>query len=200
MTSASLSNLGALLGGIAALLTIMFAIGVKVAKCISDRSTRAIISATTASVQAFIAGQLMRSIEGRDTASYYTLDMRFPDGQFLHVPMIPGMPLMVLENISISVISHSAESTILSLVCVGYGHISEHCHAIATESIRIERGLMTDQQSGRQYRAGDEWRIEAGEFHAAYFHDCVAIITLRPSLPTAAQEPVNLTAMKSIFR
>jgi len=193
------AELGTLLGGIAAMLSVLFVIGVKAAKCISDRSTKDIITATTASVQRYIASQMMRHIDGRDPHSYYTLDMNFTDGKSMHIPMIPGVSLMVLENISLTVIDHNKDATILSLVCVGHGYIQDHCHKVASESLRVERGLITCQKTGKHYRSGDIFHSEPGEFHAAYFHDCVAIVTLKPSLPTAATSPVDLAVMSQVF-
>lgn len=196
----ALTDYGPLLGGIASLITVLWGIAMWTFNRMAKLRTKQFIDATTAAVQAIIAARMRSMIEDRDPKTYYTMDLSFPDGNKLAVPMIPGVPVRVLENVDVTVIHHGPQETILSLVCDGFGHIGEHCHEMTSERIEIKRGTMTDVKSGRVYRAGDVWEIPAGESHGAVFQDVIALLYHKPPLPTAAERPVNLDAMEKIYK
>lgn len=158
-----------------------------------------IISATTGAIQKFIAGQLEAMVSHRDPKTYYTLELLFPGGESLRVPMIPGCPVTVLENISVGITSHGKTETIGTLVCKGFGHIPTHAHAHHHESVTVISGQVTDLNTGRIFREGDTWEIPPGEFHSATFHDCVLILRYHPPLFTANDRPVDLAAMDKVF-
>jgi quercetin dioxygenase-like cupin family protein len=199
----SLSDIGTLLGGLAAILGLSWTVGCilakKIAKGICKASETRIIAATTEQMQKFIASQMTDLISNRDPKSYYTLDLNFPTGESLKVPMIPGLPVQVLENILVTVTSHTKRETVATLVCKGFGHIPLHAHLAHTETVLVISGTMTCMQSGRIYREGESWEITEGEFHGAHFADCVLVIRYHPPLLTAAERPVNLTAMGDVF-
>lgn len=194
-----IEELAKLLGALAAIITPLWGITLFIQSRIAKRQTGEIVTATTAAIQAFISRRLMQCIDGRDPASYYTLEMAFPGGESMRVPMIPGLPLQVLENIKVTVTSHSKTETIATLVCEGHGNVGLHAHPTHHESIRVETGAMTCMTTGKIYREGDVWDIPAGEFHGAFFSNCVLIIRYHPPLPTASAAPVNLDAMKTLF-
>lgn len=195
-----LKHIGAIMGYLAAIIVPTAALLGWVFKKITDLQTDKLIEANTNSVQRLISKQLTKAVDGLDLDEYYTLDLKFPDGNFLNVPMIPNVSLSFLENVSMTVISHSKHATRLSLVCNGFGNLPEHCHELTSEEIRIEEGYMTCIKTGHRYVAGDVWVVPPGEFHGAMMHDCVAIITHRPPLPKASQRPMNILAMDNIFK
>lgn len=195
-----LKHSGIILGYAAAITTPIVGVCSWIFKHITDKQTDKLIEANSNSVQKLISKQLIKAIDGLDPDDYYTLDLKFPDGNFLHVPMIPNVPLSFLENVSMTVISHTKYATRLSLVCNGFGNLPEHCHELTSEEIRIEEGYMTCLKSGRRYSQGEVWKLPPGEFHGAMMHDCVAIITHRPPLMKASQRPVNILAMENIFK
>ena len=195
-----LKHAGAIIGYIAAIVVPTATILGWVVKRITDTQTNKLIEANTNSVQKLIAKQLTKATQDLNPEDYYTLDLKFPDGNFLHVPMIPNVALCFLENVSMTVISHTKNSTKLSLVCNGFGNFPEHCHESTSEEVRIEEGYMTCLRTGKRYTSGDIWILEPGEFHGAMMHDCVAIITHRPPLMKASQRPVNVLAMNNIFK
>ena len=195
-----LKHIGAIMGYLAAIVVPTAGLLAWIFKKITDVQTNKLIEANTNSVQKLISKQLIKAIDGLDLDEYYTLDLKFPDGNFLHVPMIPNVSLSFLENVSMTVISHSKYATRLSLVCNGFGNLPEHCHELTSEEIRIEEGYMTCVKTGRRYGPGETWVLPPGEFHGAMMHDCVAIITHRPPLPKASQRPVNILAMDNIFK
>ena len=199
ISAISYSDIASLLGGAAALLTALWGIAIWVAAKICRKRTDEIISATTGAIQKFIVGQMQALIASRDPKSYYTLDLIFPGGDSLRVPMIPGVSVSALENISITVTSHSKRETIATLVCNGFGHIPPHAHAHHHETVSVVSGTMTCLDSGRIYREGDVWEIEPGNFHSATFADCVLILRYHPPLFTAAERPVDLSKMATIF-
>ena len=195
----TLADIGTLLGGIAALLTILVTITLLVAARFSRKRTDEIIAATTGAIQKFIASQMDGLISHRDPKSYYTLDLLFPGGESLRVPMIPGVSVMALENVGVTVTSHNIRETIATLVCKGFGHIPSHAHAHHHETVRVISGTMTCLETGTVYREGDVWEIAPGEFHSATFHDCVLVLRYHPPLFSAHDRPVDLSAMSKVF-
>ena len=199
MSAITYSDVAGLLGGSAALLASLWAIAIWVAAHICRKRTDEIISATTGAIQKFIGAQMDAIILNRDPRSFYTLDLMFPAGESLRIPMISGVPVQALENITITVSAHCKKETIATLVCKGFGHIPSHAHALHHESVRVISGTMTCLTTGKIYREGDSWEIEPGTFHAATFHDCVLILRYHPPLHTAHDRPVDLSAMATIF-
>lgn len=200
MTAAiTYSDIAGLLGGSAALLTALWGIAIWVATRIVRKRTDEIISATTGAIQKFIAGQMDALIAHRDPKSYYTLDLIFPGGEGLRIPMVPGVSVTALENIGVTVTSHNARETIATLVCKGFGHIPPHAHVSHHESVTVISGSMTCLNTGRIFREGETWEIPPGEFHSATFQDCVLILRYHPPLFTAAERPVDLSKMATIF-
>ena len=195
----TITETGQLLGGSAAMLAALWAVAIWIAARVCRKRTDEIISATTGAIQKFIAGQMASAILGRDPKAYYTLDLLFEGGDSLRVPMIPGCPLTVLENISITVTAHCKKQTIATLVCKGFGHIPSHAHASHHEEVHVISGTMTDMLTGRIYREGETWSIPPNEFHSATFHDCVLILRYHPPLQTAHERPVDLSAMERVF-
>lgn len=194
-----IEDLAKLLGALTAILTPLWGITMFIQSRIAKRQTGEIVAATTAAMQAFIARQLMQCIDGRDPNSFYTLEMAFPGGESMRVPMIPGLPLQVLENIKVTVTSHTKSETIATLVCEGFGNVGMHSHPTHHESIQVVSGTMTCMTTNKIYRQGDIWEVPPGEMHGAFFANCVLVIRYHPPLPTAANAPVNLDAMKVLF-
>ena len=199
LAAISYADLAALLGASAALLTALWAVAIWVAAKICRKRTDEIIAATTGAIQRFIASQMGALIHHRDPKSYYTLDLVFPGGESLRVPMIPGVSVTALENIGVTVTSHNARETIATLVCKGFGHVPPHAHAHHHESVTVISGTMTCLDTGRIYREGDTWEIEPNTYHSATFQDCVLILRYHPPLFTAAERPVDLSKMATIF-
>lgn len=195
-----LKHSGLILGYLSAIVTIIVGACSWIFKAITDKQTDKLINSNTAAVQKLISKQLLRATDGLNPEDYYTLDLKFKDGNFLHVPMVPNMALSFLENVKMTVISHSKDCTRLSLICEGFGSLPEHCHELTTEEIRIEEGFMTCVKTGKRYGPGDVWTLPPGEFHGAMMQDCVAIISHRPPLMRASQRPINIDAMSKIFK
>lgn len=154
---------------------------------------------TTSDVQQSIKQHMLDRISNIDPDTYYTHELCFPGGQKLFIPIIPGIPLPVLENITLQFISHGPNETIISMKCEGHGHIGKHSHGVTIEEIHVMAGVMTDLQTGTMYREGDVWVISPDSEHTATFTDCVAIIILRPPLPKASERSANLEAMSTIY-
>ena len=199
IATVTMSDIGSLLGGFAALLASLWGIAIWIAAKVCRKRTDEIISATTGAIQKFISGQMESLIHGRDPASYYTLDLSFPGGDSLRIPMICGVPITALENVTVTVTSHNKRETIATLVCKGFGHIPPHAHAAHYETVTVVAGTMTCLSSGRIFREGESWDIPPGEFHSATFADCVLILRYHPPLFTAAERPVDLSKMATIF-
>ena len=197
--AATYSDIGTLLAGAAAILAALWSIAIWIAARVCRKRTEEIIAATTGAIQKFIASQMDGLIANRDPKSYYTLDLLFPGGESLRVPMIPGVPVMALENIAVTVTSHSVRETIATLVCTGFGHIPPHAHAHHHETVTVIAGTMTDLATGTIYREGSVWEIAPGEFHSATFSDCVLILRYHPPLFLAHDRPVDLSAMSKVF-
>lgn len=195
----SLSDIGTFLSGAAAVAIPLWAAATWTFRRLVRKNEKDLVDATTASVQRLIKDRMLASIEDLDARTYYTLDVNFANGLSMTVPMIPRHPLHVLENITIEVIDHSADNTLLFLKCEGFGHIGPHDHGYTCETIEVRSGVITHLETGRQYRTGDVWVIPAGEVHSATFQDCTAFIVHRPSLPTAKERPVDLEQMGAIF-
>lgn len=199
LSSHSFADIGSLLGGVATLLASLWAIAIWIAARVCRKRTEEVIAATTGAIQKFIANQMDGLIAHRDPKSYYTLDLLFPGGESLRVPMIPGVSIMALENIGVTVTSHNTRETIATLVCKGFGHIPPHAHAHHHETVRVISGTMTCLATGTVYREGDVWEIPPNEFHSATFQDCVLILRYHPPLFSAFDRPVDLTAMSKVF-
>jgi hypothetical protein len=198
-THLTVTEISQLIGAAAAMLATLWAIAIWIAARVCRKRADEIIAATTGAIQKFIASQMDGLIANRDPKSYYTLDLQFPGGESLQVPMISGVPVQALENISITVTSHCTRETIATLVCKGFGHIPSHAHKHHHESVTVISGVVTDLVSGRIYREGEKWEIEPGQFHAATFQNCVLILRYTPPLLTAHARPVDLAAMDKVF-
>lgn len=196
----NIGEIGHFLAGLSAILTASFAFLTWIFQKITNTQTSKLIDANTHAVQQILAKQLLKDIDELDPEKYYTLDFKFPTGEFLHIPLVTNKSLTILENIKMTVLSHNEESTLITLTCTGFGTIPEHCHEYTCEEIKILKGTMTCLKTGKRYVAGDVWSIQAKEFHGAYLHNCVAILIHKPPLPTAYERPVNLIAMNKIFK
>lgn len=159
---------------------------------------RALGEATTGFMQVLIAEGLQREIEKHSPERYTTLKMHFPNGHWIAAPIITGVPLQCYENITITGTSHNEQETIATLVCRGFGHISQHSHD-QDETIRVMSGFMVCLATGRRYVAGEEWHVPAEEVHGAYFQDAVCILRYIPRLPLASEQPVALSSMGQCF-
>jgi hypothetical protein len=187
------------LAAIVSIIATISSVSLWVSSRVCRKNKEEIIAATTGAIQKFIGGQLESLVANRDPKSYYTLELLFPGGESLRVPMIPGCPVTVLENISVGITSHTKQETIGTLVCKGFGHIPSHAHAHHHETVTVISGIVTDLITGRIYREGETWEIPPGEFHSATFHDCVLILRYHPPLLTAHERPVDLAAMGKVF-
>jgi quercetin dioxygenase-like cupin family protein len=168
-------------------------------KVVKNASKRGAIEATSHYMQQMIADQLLRESERHSPYDYHTLDIEFPNGHRMAVPMFHGVKVLVSENIQMAVQDHSTDLTEMGLWCDGYGTFPTHRHSDNCETIYIERGTVTHLESGMIYRAGDVWRVEPGEWHSATFNNCYCRIIHRPPLLSAAVRPINLEAMEKVF-
>ena len=190
-------EIGTLLAGIAAIFTVLWTIGM----CVVKKWFARLNLTVSATVLKYVKRHLEESISGRDPNTYYTLDVHFTNGISLIAPMIPNEAVTISENLEISVIDHSGDSTTLSLKAKGDAFLPPHWHAHTSELIEVRKGSITHLESGRIYRAGETWFIPVGEPHSAVFsRDCFALVTHRPPLPTAKERPVNLDRIEDAFR
>jgi hypothetical protein len=190
----TIGPLGQFLGGLAAFLTVAFALFAWVWKWVGG-AKREIIEATTASMNRLIASNMLDACAGYPPEDYYTLDVNWEGGLSLMVPMFPFRELLVSENIRMCVINHDAEGTTMSLRCKGFGHFPRHHHATTCETIEVRTGHITHLETGRKYGPGEVWFIPPGEVHSAVLDNCSLIVVHRPPLPTAAIRPVDLSSM-----
>lgn len=160
--------------------------------------TRKQMEVTTATMQRLMASKMKDRAASLSPDRYFTLDLKFKTGQQLKVPMFIGEPVEVAENITIAVSAHTKERTIATLQCHGIGVIPSHRHEPNMEILEVKEGTVTHLETGRIYTAGESWEIAAGEFHSAMFHDAVVIITYRPPLHTAKEQPMNLDAIHMV--
>ena len=154
---------------------------------------------TSSAMQKLIAAGHLAVVKELDPKSYFTLELEFPGGPKMRVPMVQGRPLGMLENITVEVTHVTSERTTATLVCNGFGHVDMHCHPTHHERIRVDAGTMTCLLTGRIFREGDVWDVPAGEMHGAHFQDAVLILHYTPPLPRASEHPVNVDAMQSLF-
>lgn len=164
------------------------------------QNTREIIAeATTAGIQAAIKRNLEARYEEEDPAKTLTLDVHFPNGYVLLVPLFQGAAL-VAENLVMRVAMQNKEFTALDLKAIGFGHLPPHFHATTCETIEIRTGSMTHLETGNIYRPGQTAVFAPGEMHSATFEPGTwCIVTHRPSLPSAKDRPANLSAMPDVF-
>lgn len=167
-------------------------------KAVATSQRDVIHEATTAAIQEAIRQNLEARCEREDPKNYLTLDVHFPSGFCLLVPLFRGGEL-VGQNISMRVARHGPGSTALDLQCHGFGHLPPHYHASTCETIEVREGVVTHLETGTIYRPGQTWVVPAGEMHSATFQDAWCIITHRPALPNGIERPANLSAMPSVF-
>lgn len=167
-------------------------------KALAKSQRDLIDKATTAGIQAVIQQCLEARCERENPKTWLTLDVHFPNGFCLLVPLFRDGEL-VAHNITMRVARHSKESTALDLQCNGFGHLPPHYHASTCETIEVREGIVTHVETGTIYRPGQTWVIPAGEMHSAIFQDAWCIVTHRPSLPNGVERPANLSAMPDVF-
>lgn len=151
-------------------------------------------------IQNYLSNEMMKAVEGLDTREFFTLDMTFPSGEVINVPMVEDMPMMVFENIIMSMMASTKDYTMVLIKCKGFGAIPIHSHSNCVQEVQIFEGTMTCLVTGKQYKKGDIWIIEPNQPHGELLHNCYALITYKPPLPTASERPVNLHSMESIFK
>lgn len=182
--------------GIGVFLT--FIVSAQFSSIIAILKARRQMVTTTAAMQKILAGGMIERASKTDPSEFWTLEMTYETGQKIFPPLFPGMPMPIGENLTICVSAHCGEMTIATLQCKGIGVLPIHMHANTHESVRVESGTMVNSKTLEAYHAGQVWEIEPGEMHGAIFYDCIASITYRPALKTAAQQPVDLKAMHQI--
>lgn len=160
---------------------------------------RLLDAATTAGIQAAIRQQLEDRAAAEDPAKWFTLLIRFSGCHQMRVPLFRSGPAYYAQNISMRVIDHTAEETVMELSCPGFGHLPPHDHGDYCETVEVRRGTVTHIESGRIYRKGDTWAIPPGQTHSAAFQDAFCLVTHRPALPTGLIAPLDLAAMPAVF-
>lgn len=163
------------------------------------KSIKEITESNTHATQMRVKEALMSIVEPLAPDSYFTLKLCFAGGFCISVPMIRNRAVTLGENICMGIITTNPKETILSLVCDGFGYLKDHYHPDACETIFVQAGSMTCTRTGHIYHAGDTWSIEPNESHGASFHDFVGIVTHRPPLKRACDQPVDLDSMSEIF-
>lgn len=194
------SNLGTLLSGIAATFTCIFTILSWYYSRKIKKQTECFMQIDPVAIQNHLSNEMLKKIEDLDVHNFFTLDMAFPSGEVINIPMIEDTPIMVFENITMTVMAHTKDYTIALVKCKGYGTIPTHSHSNSFEEIQVFEGTMTCLETGQQFKKGDIWRIETNKPHGALLHNCYALITYKPPLLTASERPVNLHSMESIFK
>jgi quercetin dioxygenase-like cupin family protein len=142
-----------------------------------------------------IAAQQAKAL---DPSSYHTLDFRLRSGDELHIPIIPEVWIQILPSCRITLARTEHHATVYLLDVQGFARLPWHSH-IGQETIQVLRGTMTDRKTGRLYRSGEIWDIPAGSEHGADLENALLCIAYAPPLPTAAQRPVDLSAIHTVF-
>lgn len=142
-----------------------------------------------------IASQQTKAL---DPSSYHTLDFRLRTGDELHIPIIPEIWIQILPNCRITLARTEHHATVYFLDVKGFARLPWHSH-IGQESIQVLRGTMTDRKTGHIYRFGEVWDIPPGTEHGADLENALLCIAYAPPLPTAAQRPVDLSAIHTVF-
>lgn len=195
----SFGEAGSFLGGLAAFLTLLFAITTWIFTKVINNNNSKLVASTRAAYQELLNKQLVTETENLNPEKYYTLDFKFRDGNFLHIPMVPNKTLTVMENIKMTYFLQENNSTIIIVKCKGYGHIPDHCHETSYEEVKIVEGTMTCVKTGKTYVKDDVWIIPPKEYHGAHLYNCIAIFTYNPQLPKATERPINLEASDIVF-
>ena len=196
LSQISFSELGEFFGGLAALCTALWAIGLY----IMNKRVKKFEAKMNATVLPSIRSAIEQTLIGRDPASYFTHDIIFSNGISLRAPMIPNVDLWIAENLTICVLFHDEHTTTLAMKSTGSAFLPQHRHRSTSETIEVRCGTITHLETGIVYHPGDVWEIPADTPHAAVFSpDCFALVVCRPALPTAEKEPVNLTGLEEAF-
>ena len=192
----TLGELGTFFGGLAAIIGILWTIGMFAFRRWFGRLSVSVNATVLRILKKNIEGQ----INGRDPESYDTHDIHFCNGISLAAPMIPNVDLTIAENLTISVANHDCECTTLNLKSSGSAYLPPHFHKGTSELIEVKSGTVTHIETGRVYRKDEIWFIPIGEPHSAVFSPgFFAYVSCRPPLPTAKERPVDLVRMEEAF-
>lgn len=192
----TLGELGTFFAGLAAIITILWSIGMCAFKRWFCRLSVSVNSTVLRILRKSIEGQL----DGRPPESYYTHGIHFTNGIVLHAPMIPNVELTIAENLTISVANHDSDCTTLALKSSGHSYLPPHFHPHTSELIEVRAGDVVHLETGRIYRSGETWFIPANEPHSAVFStNFFGLVSCRPPLPTAKEVPVDLERMEMAF-
>lgn len=77
--------------------------------------------------------------------------------------------------------------------------LPEHWHWERFEECHVTRGTVTDESTGDRYVAGQVWHIPAFRRHAVTFDNAHVLLRYRPPLPTAAEQPPDLSGVSSVL-
>jgi hypothetical protein len=142
-----------------------------------------------------------RMIAAADLAgpdSTHVIRIMFMNGLSCAVPLTRGWVEVDPCGAKIQLLETSETETVYQLYCHAPYQISTHTH-IEEESVKVERGSMTDLSTGDTYGENDVWTIPPKTPHAVFFSaGTLAIITVRPPLPKHTEVPLDLKHLNQI--
>lgn len=203
-TLGNLSEAGAFLTGLAAILGLAFA----VLKWILRKHQDRLVGALSATVNAQFFDLIRKHLEARAASAGPTrcrvIDVNFVDGPTVRVPVILDEWLEVLPGVTIMGDQFRDDRTVYFLRVDNTARIREHWHR-CEEEVRVIKGRMIDLGTGDIYDPGSTWVIPPEEPHAAHFEapadadgHGIVLIAVRPPLRSPEEEPLSLEGLPEL--
>jgi quercetin dioxygenase-like cupin family protein len=141
---------------------------------------------------------MMAAVDKASADDVYTLDLTFRNGKRINIPVIVGRAVPIWPGVTLTGISSNKICSRYMVVTDFGAEIPEHIHE-GCETVRVVEGVMIDLLTGHQYRAGEVWELQPGEWHKVFFEaDGVFEVCIKPPLKLASVQPIDVEAIASL--
>lgn len=139
-----------------------------------------------------VAADLTRAANRAGLERCASMDVTFDNGDTVRVPIVPDGDHTVMPGVLMRLLSQSPDATEYQLEVEGAESLPWHSHR-GVETVKVQRGTLRDEDSGKVYGPGDTWTIPAGQRHSVRFRNCIMTGTILPGLPTVKEAGMDMS-------
>ena len=192
MSADEMHQLGELLAAIGVILTALVTGGIFLGKWI-DKRLGVRFEANYKKILKLLAAEAMKM----DMSECLTFDILLADGTVLGCPVPRNQWVEILPGVRLTQSEHQPGVSQLLMEVTGSKDMPRHAHGRIEEASLIY-GEMQDLDSGREYNAGESWKIPTDICHRPAFRNALVLLRLVPALPKSTDVIPNLDGIENV--